>query len=746
LRRSALVFGIAFAAGFAGLLWLLGTGTFGSHWGSRDPVDSPWSPGRLKERAAATSRAAAGVGLSAAKQILFGDLHVHTTFSPDAFMAALPMAGGSGAHPVSDACDFARFCSELDFWSINDHAEGYTPRRWAETVESMRQCDAVAGDPANPDVAVFLGWEWTQMGTTPEDHYGHRNVILRYLEDAKIPDRPLAAATPRGAFVRSVSSPLVAGWRPLLKPGEGWGDLLRFTRETADVAPCPAGVPARELPRGCRASAATPAELFAWLEQWGSEAIVIPHGTTWGIYTPPGSSWDKQLVGPQHDPQRQTLIEVFSGHGNSEEFRAWREVEIEADGTRRCPKPVRDYEPSCWRAGEIVRARCAAEEESQAECQERAEQARQNYVDAPGVYGHVTVPGARVEDWLDAGQCRSCFQPAFNYRPRSAAQYILALRDFGSGEGPRRFQFGFIASSDNHSARPGTGYKEVARTEHGDVRLSAGGSARTRRGRPPEARSRPLRLEEYAGDFARLIETERSASFFGTGGLVAVHANGRSRDAIWQALGRREVYGTSGPRILLWFELINPPGSSGAALPMGGETAMSDAPVFQVRAVGSLEQKPGCPPRAAQELTPEGVERLCRGECYHPSDLRRRITRIEVVRIRPQIYAGEPVESLIDDPWRIFECEDRREGCVYTFTDNEFPSGQRDALYYARAIEEPSRAVNAGLLRCERDAQGNCLHVSPCSGTDPEDDCLAETEERAWSSPIFVQHAGVPVP
>ena len=59
-----------------------------------------------------------------------------------------------------------------------------------------------------------------------------------------------------------------------------------------------------------------------------------------------------------------------------------------------------------------------------------------------------------------------------------------------------------------------------------------------------------------------------------------------------------------------------------------------------------------------------------------------------------------------------------------------------------RAIEAPSPAVNAGLLRCETDAEGNCAKVHACIGVPDSDDCLAETEERAWSSPIFLERGG----
>ena len=270
-------------------------------------------------------------------QILFGDLHVHTTFSPDAFIMSVPLTGGSGLHPPADACDFARYCSALDFWSINDHAEATTPRHWRETVETIRQCNGIASDPTNPDTVAFLGWEWTQVGTTPENHYGHKNVVLAHTEDERIPTRPIGS--PRDM---SGAGGVGLGLLVLLGGDARLHDFARYIAERRELEACPADVNVHDLPDDCHESAATPGELYRKLDEWGHDAIVIPHGTTWGFYTPPGSTWDKQLTAADHDPDRQVLLEIYSGHGNSDEYRDWRAVEFDADGVARCPRPSVD--------------------------------------------------------------------------------------------------------------------------------------------------------------------------------------------------------------------------------------------------------------------------------------------------------------------------------------------------------------------------------------------------------------------
>ena len=649
------------------------------------------------------------------RQILFGDLHVHTTFSADAYYISLPLMGGEGAHPPADACDYARYCSGLDFFALTDHAEALTPRRWKESVESIRQCDALAGDPEDPDLVALMGFEWTQVGNTPENHYGHKNVIYRGLGAGDLPPRPIRS---RGLTARSMkgfggASALGVAMVPIREWGQRqrYLNLGRYAFENSLVDMCADGVDTKDLPPDCAEMAATPEVLHRKLDRWGHARMVIPHGTTWGFYTPPRYEY--------RPSEREPLVEVFSGHGNSERYRGWRAVD--ADGG--CPAPREGFVPCCWRAGEIIRDRCEAGT-AESECERRVREARVRHV-AAGVAGHLTVPGATVEDWQGCGQCTDCFLPAFNYRPGGSAQAMVA----------RGARMGFIASSDNHSARPGTGYKEVARRRLTEAAgpISKDWRERLFGDRPgPTPESKALSATEIASlPPFRAVNLERQASFFLTGGLVAAHADGRSRDALWAALSRREVYGTSGDRILLWFDLINAPGG---AAPMGADLTLTANPRFRVRAHGAFEQLEGCPEHVGGALGAQRTERLCAGGCYHPSDARRRIARIEVVRIRPRRTPDEPIVELVDDPWRTLKC--RSQPCEVEFRDPAFLAGGRDVAYYVRAVQEATSAVNGANERCEG---ADCR---PCYGdwrTDARDDCLAPNEERAWSSPIYLR-------
>ncbi|MCC6640021.1 MAG: DUF3604 domain-containing protein [Deltaproteobacteria bacterium] len=684
-------------------------------------------------------------------QILFGDLHVHTTYSADAFVFSLPVFAGEGAHPSADACDFARYCSQLDFFAYTDHAESVIQEHWKAQKDAARQCNALAGDSSNPDMVAFMGFEWTQVGRTPETHFGHKCVIFPGLADEELPARPIDAmpANPEQSLFQGMERIRTLRWFDPL----GWGQYEDFgwlVRQIGKAPRCPEGVGTRDLPADCMEGAPTPDVLFEKLAQWGLPVLAIPHGTTWGLYTPPGTSMDKQLTRAYHDPGAQKLIEIASGHGSSEEYRNWREFTVGPDGKKACPAPTKDHLACCWRAGEIMRERCG--DLPAAECESRVQRARELYLEQQGVGGHLVFPGTTAEDWLDCGQCRDCFKPTLALRPRESVQYTMALSspdEKGPDGRPLRFRYGFVASSDNHKARPGTGYKQYARremTEDTGPRSAFYANVMRRSQRQmlgldaidPQA---PFDPPEGLGGLLA-ADTERIASFLYPGGLVAVHSQGRGREDIWNAMQRREVYATSGPRMLLWFDLMNGPQG---AQPMGSEVTLSATPRFRVRAVGALEQKPGCPEISTRGLSPERLVRLCRGECYNPSDQRHPIVRIEVVRIRPQQARDEAVGPLIEDPWRRFDCPADPNGCTVAFEDEEFTTSGRDALYYVRALQEPTPAINGANLRTTFDAQGNPIATKPCFGdyrTPFDDDCLAPVQERAWSSPIFVDRAG----
>ena len=342
---------------------------------------------------------------SDSKQILWGDTHVHTTYSMDAFYISLPLMHGSrGAFPPAFACDYARFISQIDFYVLTDHAESYTPRTWNDQVESIRQCNAISGEE-NPDLVAFIGWEWTQAGSTPETHYGHHNVFFKDYKEGMIPDRPIAAGGTIALILRIQLADVNRNLF-LFDPvnSEYYFSFANFLDAILETDTCQEGLPSNYLPKDCWETAATPAELYGKLDDWGFETEVIPHGTTWGFYTPQAASWDEYMMDQDNiRPDYSSMIEIYSGHGNSEEYLDFKEVDFDSNGEMICPEPTENYLPTCYQAAVINKNRCLQEGKSEKFCEDLAEQTKKRVNEFPGASGARALFGVNDDDWLDAG-------------------------------------------------------------------------------------------------------------------------------------------------------------------------------------------------------------------------------------------------------------------------------------------------------------------------------------------------------
>ena len=203
------------------------------------------------------------------------------------------------------------------------------------------------------------------------------------------------------------------------------------------------------------------------------------------------------------------------------------------------------------------------------------------------------------------------------------------------------------------------------------------------------------------------------------GGLTAVWAEEKSRDAIFAALRRQEVYGTSGPRMALRFfggwdlattlcgadDLVRQGYDRG--VPMGSDLPPypgSGSPTFVVRAEADLV------PLMHVQIVKVWLD--ASGDAW------------EMV----QEVAGDPAGTATVDP---DTCTPEGEGfdvLCGTWTDSGFDP-EEPALYYVRVLENPT---------C-RWTRHDCLTFDPLDRPEACSDPGAAliVNERAWSSPIW---------
>ncbi len=215
------------------------------------------------------------------------------------------------------------------------------------------------------------------------------------------------------------------------------------------------------------------------------------------------------------------------------------------------------------------------------------------------------------------------------------------------------------------------------------------------------------------------------------GGLIGVWAEENSRDAIFAAMERKEVFGTSGPRIrprlFAGWEL--PPDLCGsrdaiaradrAGVPMGG-----DLPPMEMAEPVSGNANAAAPSFFA----------LAQRD---PSRTGGQLERIQIIKgwvdddgeLNEHVYdvAGDAIGLASVD---LDTCEPRGPGfdslCT-VWRDPDFDAARR-AVYYARVVENPSCRYN----------QWQCVAAGDAAPRECDDPELVRTlQERAWTSPIW---------
>ena len=244
-------------------------------------------------------------------------------------------------------------------------------------------------------------------------------------------------------------------------------------------------------------------------------------------------------------------------------------------------------------------------------------------------------------------------------------------------------KLGIIASTDTHTATPGA-------VAEADYRGAVTGEA------TPAERLEPGLLT--------------SGNEGNPGGLAGVWAVENSRDAIFEAMQRREVFGTSGPR-------ITPRFFAGWGYPedlCASEALVAEGYAGGVPMGGDLKDRP------AEDAKPTFIAFAARDSAEDATPLR------ELQLIKGWVD-GEG--ALRNEVRTVAAAADAGADTLCAMVQDETFDAEQSAYYYLRAVEAPTPRWSA--YDCQRIEQS--ARPAVCSdGSLPE-----TTVEMAWTSPIW---------
>ena len=597
------------------------------------------------------------------RNVYFGDLHVHTTYSFDAHAfevrttpaQAYQFAQGAPvALPPLDAqgngTRTARIERPLDFAAVTDHSEYLGEVQACTTPDSptynSSTCVTYRGDEYGA-VRKF-GFGLSGQPRRFADVCGADGSVCRDLA-GDVWQRVEAAA--EGAYDRSAACRFTSFVAYEYSPSPGGSTLHRNVIFRNDHVPFPTSFFEQPTPQG----------LWAQLRATcldagtGCDVLAIPHnsnesnGKMFAIEYPGATTVEDQSSQAAFRVRMEPLVEVYQHKGESECFNG-------LSGVVGGPDELCDFE---------TRNRSASDD-----CGDGTGQGGSGGIGCLSRYDFVR-------------------------------GVLLAGLQEQQRLGVNPYRLGIIASTDTHNGTPG------ATTES---------TFMGQRGTDDDTPAKQLGPGVLT----------KGGVIFNPGGLVGVWAEENSRPILFDALRRREVFGTSGTRLSVrLFGGWNLPAglcddpqmlqkAYAQAVPMGGTLtpppSSATAPAFVVAAL----RDPGT---ASRPGTPLQRVQVIKGW-------------IEDGTPHQQVYdvAGDPNNGASVDP---LTCEPHGGGfdslCT-VWTDPAF-NPEQPAFYYVRVVENPTCRWSTSV--CNSLAAGQ----QPDACDDPS---VPKTiQERAWSSPIW---------